>query len=69
MPWINESCKNCGICINKCPENAIEVKNNKLVINQDKCTKCGKCLSLCPVQAIRPNSENPSLRKNKNRRG
>jgi len=50
--WVNEECTGCKLCIEKCPFNAIELKNNKAVI-LDNCTLCGTCENVCPVGAIK----------------
>lgn len=49
--FVTEDCINCGRCRQKCPSNAIERKNDKLVWSQD-CTFCLKCIHNCPKQAI-----------------
>ncbi len=56
-------CTGCGACYNKCPVNAIEMKESKegfivSSIIEDKCINCGLCYKICPV--IKP------LRKNNN---
>ncbi|HEX9015895.1 MAG TPA: 4Fe-4S dicluster domain-containing protein, partial [Chloroflexota bacterium] len=39
----------CRICVEKCPEKAIEaVKSNKLVIDLGRCNGCGLCENVCP---------------------
>lgn len=49
-------CTQCGVCVEECPEGAIEVieKDGKEinVINQEKCTQCGVCIDACPEEAI-----------------
>jgi len=47
----SEACTACGICVDVCPENAIEV-NGRAVINTDACTGCATCVSECPNEAI-----------------
>lgn len=42
-------CRRCGLCVRKCPFNAI---NSSLEIIQDKCMGCGVCVSLCTQKAI-----------------
>lgn len=42
----------CEKCIDVCPQHAIELVNNKPVIDEGKCDQCGQCISTCPVQAI-----------------
>ena len=48
---VTEECTGCKICINSCPFDAIEMKNNKAVILEN-CTLCGACEKVCPVDAI-----------------
>jgi epoxyqueuosine reductase len=59
--WIKEYCKNCGICIKKCPNNAI-LETPKITINTrvrhieyDMCMSCfnqnfgcSMCVKVCP---------------------
>ena len=57
MHYINHTiCTKCGVCIEECPEAAIEViekDGEELhVINQEKCTQCGVCIETCPEGAI-----------------
>lgn len=46
--------KECGVCLNVCPENAIYVldSDGKVRINWDLCTNCGKCVEVCPPEAL-----------------
>lgn len=46
--------KECGLCLEKCPENAIFVveADGKVRVNWDLCTNCGKCVPVCPTQAL-----------------
>jgi len=44
-----DKCQACGICLRKCPAEAIEGGKNKIhVIDQEKCIKCGTCFEVCP---------------------
>ena len=52
--YINtENCTGCGLCIKKCPENAIigSLKQPHFIIEQ-KCTGCGNCYDICKFSAI-----------------
>ncbi|MBU0573367.1 MAG: 4Fe-4S binding protein [Candidatus Margulisiibacteriota bacterium] len=48
-----ETCTGCGICVDTCPVQAIEMIDGKARIDQDKCTDCKACIDACPVQAIK----------------
>ncbi len=44
-----DKCQACGICLRKCPVEAIEGGKNQIhVIDQEKCIKCGTCFEACP---------------------
>ena len=46
-------CTGCGECIDACPEDAIEGKDNFIhMIDQDMCEQCGKCVAACDECAI-----------------
>lgn len=46
-------CKGCGICLDKCPADAIEGEKKKAhTIDLDKCIKCGNCYESCKFEAI-----------------
>ncbi len=51
---INQAwCKGCGICVEFCPKNALELVNGKTQLKQDAdCIKCGMCELRCPDYAI-----------------
>lgn len=60
MNWTNyiskidtDLCSGCGICIEKCPIDAIELNNeNKAKRNAEWCIGCGVCAHFCPENAI-----------------
>jgi pyruvate formate lyase activating enzyme len=45
-------CTQCKACIEVCPENALQMIENKIVIDRQKCTLCGKCVDECPAEAL-----------------
>ena len=58
MPWINkDGCVGCGICVEKCPVNAITMEDKKARIDMEKCIHCGTCHSVCPEEAVRHDGE------------
>lgn len=48
---IQEKCIGCGICVDTCPFDSIDMVDDKAVIT-DKCTACGNCIDVCPEEAI-----------------
>jgi NADH-quinone oxidoreductase subunit F len=51
---ITEHCIGCTICVQNCPEHAIEfAPYQRQEIIQSKCSKCGTCRKLCPQKAIK----------------
>ena len=49
-----ETCTGCEACVPYCPVQAIQVKDDLAVIDDDECVECGVCLrsGACPVDAI-----------------
>ncbi|PKL88219.1 MAG: NADH-quinone oxidoreductase subunit F [Ignavibacteriae bacterium HGW-Ignavibacteriae-2] len=46
-------CKGCGVCVKKCPVNAISgVRKEPFVINELLCIKCGACIDACKLNAV-----------------
>jgi len=44
-----DKCQACGICLRRCPVEAIAGGKNQIhVIDQEKCIKCGTCFEACP---------------------
>ena len=48
-----DNCCGCGSCMQKCPKNAITMKENDEgflypVIDKEKCINCGLCEKVCP---------------------
>ncbi|MFA5275710.1 MAG: HAD-IA family hydrolase [Candidatus Omnitrophota bacterium] len=50
-------CTGCAACFKVCPAGAIQIKNNKSVINGLKCIGCASCIAVCPQGAIDVNWE------------
>lgn len=49
MEWVHDYCSTCGICIDRCPENAFDSEGKVL---RKICTAhrngCSKCITICP---------------------
>lgn len=53
-PWVSAKvCRNCGICLDHCPEAAIVQGEGHAVIDGEKCVGCGECLVVCKPGAIK----------------
>lgn len=49
--FFEERCTACGICVKRCPQRIITMKNNIPVVDEGKCNFCGKCTNFCPNNA------------------
>ncbi|MDO5725099.1 MAG: glycyl-radical enzyme activating protein [Tissierellia bacterium] len=47
-----EKCVLCGRCVEVCPNNALEITDEKLVLDKAKCKLCGECENVCLYNAI-----------------
>ncbi len=45
-------CQACGVCVNKCPVDALSMENDQISVDQEKCIVCGECQAICPVYSI-----------------
>lgn len=49
---VTEACIGCGLCEQKCPADAIVIKEDKPVWVKESCYLCMACLNYCPTEAI-----------------
>ncbi len=47
-----EKCTGCGTCVEYCKEDALDVVNGVIILNNDKCIRCGSCVHTCPYDVI-----------------
>ncbi|MBN2808204.1 MAG: DUF362 domain-containing protein [Deltaproteobacteria bacterium] len=53
-PQITRSrCQLCRVCVQHCPAQAMQLLNNKIVIDYKRCIRCYCCQELCPYGAVR----------------
>ena len=45
-------CAGCGLCVDRCPVNAIEV-DDICSVEKNRCIGCGLCVTTCPEEALR----------------
>lgn len=46
--WSGETCVDCKVCLNNCPQNAIREENKFYSSDMTKCIGCGICAAVCP---------------------
>jgi ferredoxin len=50
---LEDYCEGCGRCVQKCSHNALQIIDNRAMVNQDKCVLCGYCGAVCPNFSIK----------------
>ena len=61
-----DACTNCGVCVKRCPVDAIEQKGNRVRVKEDRCLGCGVCTRFCPTDAcgLRTRDQRPYVPAN-----
>ena len=62
-PRVNiKQCRNCSVCFDFCPADAIVQEEGHVAIDPAKCTGCGECLVVCKRGAIKMKWDEDSRR-------
>lgn len=48
----HENCIGCEECVRACPDEAMEMVEERIVITREKCLVCGACVGACPAEVI-----------------
>lgn len=52
---ITKDCTRCGVCVTRCPADAITLDDVKAHIDRAKCISCAECLAVCRFGAVKCN--------------
>lgn len=55
VPKAEDGCNQCGICVKKCPAEAISL-NHVQEADEKKCISCMRCVVVCPAGARKINA-------------
>jgi len=48
-----DKCILCATCIKACPNNAVRMRNKKIIFDYKRCIRCFCCQEACPASAIK----------------
>ena len=48
-----ESCTGCGVCVKRCPMDALTLSGKKVVLDPRRCIGCGVCVTTCTPRALK----------------
>lgn len=54
-------CAQCGSCVAACPENALQISEDRVIIDRERCNLCGRCRDVCLNNALRVSGVKMSL--------
>lgn len=57
-----ERCVNCLKCVEICPHNAIQIREDKVYMNETKCQACGICMDACVLNLRKVMGEDYTVR-------
>jgi pyruvate formate lyase activating enzyme len=50
--WQKERCITCADCVSVCPKQALQLRSDGVIIDNDLCDTCGECVKICPSLAL-----------------
>lgn len=53
QPIPTEKCTACGQCVEICPKQAIQIREQRALVDYTKCIACYCCHEICPFEAIK----------------
>lgn len=53
VEYDSECCKNCGLCVRRCPFQAFSQQGKSIEFDVERCRGCGLCVTACPAGAIK----------------
>jgi len=63
-----ETCEGCGICVDRCPMEALHLEDGYATLDPDYCIGCGLCVTGCPSESMslarRPEGEQRPVPRN-----
>lgn len=59
--WNAKDCVHCYHCVSVCPNEALTVKEDKIVQDISKCAHCGTCVKECPKHALTMEGESKTI--------
>jgi len=46
------TCQGCGTCLDRCQMEALQLEDDRIVLDTDRCIGCGLCVSTCPTGSL-----------------
>lgn len=52
VSYTPDECIGCHLCVERCPMNALEENEDKVLTREENCIGCGLCVSTCPTESL-----------------